>query len=185
MDVRSTRALITRLHNLIRDHDSHSNIIERFDELTKLLSFKLFIEEQGNSELLARRPRESDKGYASRLRTAYAAAADKRAEFIPAPFRTLRASDATISECASALTQVSFKNVGFDVKGLAYEEVIKNTFDKNDNQQFFTPPPIVEFMVQMMAPYLRGHICDPAAGTGGFLVQILKSGLPYDSLTDP
>ena len=29
----------------------------------------------------------------------------------------------------------------------------------------------------------KGAICDPAAGTGGFLVQILKAGVPYSSLT--
>ena len=69
------------------------------------------------------------------------------------------------------------------MKGLAYEEVIKNTFDKNDNQQFFTPPTIVKFMVEVMQPDLKGAICDPAAGTGGFLVEVLKSGASYSSLT--
>ena len=57
------------------------------------------------------------------------------------------------------------------------------TFDKNDNQQFFTPPTIVKFMVDMMTGHLKGDVCDPAAGTGGFLIEVLKSGAPVSSLT--
>jgi len=183
MNVRSTRTLIARLHNILRDHDSHSNIIERFDELTKLLFFKLFTEEHGTGHELVRVPDESDKNYARRVREGYATAAKEHAHIIPATFSTLDAKDTAICECASALAQVTFEGAGFDVKGLAYEEIIKNTFDKNDNQQFFTPPPIVRFMVEMMAHDLTGDICDPAAGTGGFLVEILKAGTPYSSIT--
>ena len=69
------------------------------------------------------------------------------------------------------------------MKGLAYEEVIKNTFDKNDNQQFFTPSQIVKFTVEMLRPELHGAICDPAAGTGSFLVEILKSNVSHSSVT--
>ena len=159
MDVRATKTLITRLHTVLRDYDSHSNIIERFDELTKLLFLKLFTEEHSSaSDSLTPKPQESDKDYAARIRNDYADAARQNAHIIPATFARLRANDAAVRECASALAQVSFKGVGFDVKGLAYEEVIKNTFDKNDNQQFFTPPPIVKFMVEMISDDLEG--CD-------------------------
>jgi len=183
LDVRATRTLISRLHNILRDQDSHSNIIERFDELTKLLFFKIIAEEHSDDDALARRPNEPDKTYASRIRNGYGQAAKKHSRVIPESFASLDANDGAVCECASALAQVSFKDLGFDVKGLAYEEVIKNTFDKNDNQQFFTPPTIVKFMVQMIAPDLKGDIADPAAGTGGFLVEILKSGVSYASLT--
>ena len=183
MDVRATRTLIGRLHNILRDNDTHSNIIERFDELTKLLFFKIFTEEHSASDALVRQVQEADAAYAIRIRTGYEAAAKEHGHVIPETFARMYANDAAVCECATALAQVSFKGVGFDVKGLAYEEVIKNTFDKNDNQQFFTPPTIVKFMVEMMFHDLKGDICDPAAGTGGFLVEVLKSGLSYTSLT--
>lgn len=182
LDARSTRALISRLHNIVRDQDGHSNIIERFDELTKLLFLKISTEAEA-PDLFDRNSRESDEEYARRIRNEYALNARKKDRFIPDAFSTLKASDQALIECASALAQISFRDVGFDVKGLAYEEVVKNTFDKNDNQQFFTPPTIVKFMVDMMAEDLRGDICDPAAGTGGFLVEILKAGIEYSSLT--
>jgi excisionase family DNA binding protein len=183
MDVRATRSFITRLHNLLRDNDSHSNIIERFDELTKLLYLKLFLEESGRDEELVQIVGESTAQHARRVRRAYLEAANAHEEIIPEAFRRISANDIAVSECASVLSMVSFRNNGFDVKGLAYEEIIKNTFDKNDNQQFFTPPQIVKFMVEMMSSDLKGDICDPASGTGGFLIEVVKAGSAYSTLT--
>lgn len=183
MDVRATRTFISRLHNILRDHDSHSNIIERFDELTKLLFLKLVMAESDSPEFLERQPQEDNKTYASRIRAGYAKAAKTHSKIVPTTFAALRANDNAICECATALAQVSFANAGLDVKGLAYEEVIKNTFDKNDNQQFFTPPTLVKFMVEMMVGHLRGDVCDPAAGTAGFLIEVLKFGASVSSLT--
>ena len=62
------------------------------------------------------------------------------------------------------------------MKGVAYEDTIRGTFDKNDNQQFFTPYQIVDFMVQLLTDHLHGTICDPACGTGGFLTKIPNTG---------
>lgn len=184
LDVRATRTFISRLHNILRDHDSHSNIIERFDELTKLLFLKLVTEADPTIPVsLERDSQEDDSTYASRIRKAYADAAKSNSKVVPAAFSALNANDSAVCECATALAQISFRNAGLDIKGLAYEEVIKNTFDKNDNQQFFTPPTIVKFMVEMMAADLKGSVCDPASGTAGFLVEVLKSGAPVSSLT--
>jgi tRNA1(Val) A37 N6-methylase TrmN6 len=61
-----------------------------------------------------------------------------------------------------------------DIKGVAYEEVVKNTFDKGDNQQFFTPREIAAFMVAMTKESSSGDVCDPASGTGGFLVEMIR-----------
>jgi type I restriction enzyme M protein len=167
LDARSTRSLISRLHSILRDQDSHSNIIERFDELTKLLFLKISTEPD-MPDLLDRRPQEGDETYAARIRNAYTQVANKREGLIPKAFSALEANAKALCECAGTLAQVSFKDVSFDVKGLAYEEVVKNTFDKNDNQQFFTPPTIVKFMVEMMRSNLQGDICDPAAPCGNF-----------------
>jgi predicted RNA methylase len=67
------------------------------------------------------------------------------------------------------LSRVSLTETGEDLKGLVYEEVIRNTFDKGENQQFFTPRTIVEFMIKFLGDALSGIVCDPACGTGGFL----------------
>ena len=40
--------------------------------------------------------------------------------------------------------------------------------------EFYTPRPIIEFMVQMVAPKIGETVYDPAAGSGGFLVEAFQ-----------
>src|SRR5581483_12333648 len=87
LDVRATRALIARLHNILRDRDSHSNIIERFDELTKLLFLKLVTEENSLlSNIFFRADNENDHDYASRIREGYAGPAENNQAIIQKNF---------------------------------------------------------------------------------------------------
>lgn len=59
-----------------------------------------------------------------------------------------------------------------DVKGDAYEGLLeKNAQEsKKGAGQYFTPRPVIWAMVQVMQPTPRDKICDPACGTGGFLI---------------
>src|SRR5689334_3657118 len=43
-----------------------------------------------------------------------------------------------------------------------------------DSGEFYTPRPVVRFMVEVMNPRLGEVIVDPACGTGGFLVESFK-----------
>lgn len=63
--------------------------------------------------------------------------------------------------------------LGVDVKGAAYEELLRDTFEKNDNQQYFTPHHLMDFVVAMAAPTSESVVLDPACGSGGFLVGAL------------
>jgi type I restriction enzyme M protein len=40
-----------------------------------------------------------------------------------------------------------------------------------DSGEFYTPRPVVRFMVEVTDPRLSETVLDPAAGTGGFLVE--------------
>jgi type I restriction-modification system DNA methylase subunit len=40
-----------------------------------------------------------------------------------------------------------------------------------DSGEFYTPRPVVRFMVQVTDPRLGETVLDPACGTGGFLVE--------------
>lgn len=179
-DIRAIRRLITYLHNTIRDNDSHSNIVQRFDELTKLIFTKVMSD---RAALNGRSPLSQTAGEASGVRDYYARLAREHSDLIPPAFASLKCSDATVLKCIEALEMVRFSAAGIDVPGLAYEEVIRKTFDKSDNQQFFTPPHIVDFIVSACEPELKGAVCDPACGTGGFLAAVARRGLPYQSLT--
>jgi type I restriction enzyme M protein len=59
-----------------------------------------------------------------------------------------------------------------DVKGEIYEGLLeKNAADiKSGAGQYFTPRPLIKAIVQVMRPEPGMTICDPACGTGGFLL---------------
>ena len=59
-----------------------------------------------------------------------------------------------------------------DVKGDAYESLLeRNAQDvKTGAGQYFTPRPLIQAIVDVMRPGPKMTICDPACGTGGFLL---------------
>ncbi len=59
-----------------------------------------------------------------------------------------------------------------DVKGEIYEGLLeKNAQDtKSGAGQYFTPRPLIQAIVEVMRPMPGQTICDPACGTGGFLL---------------
>jgi type I restriction enzyme M protein len=61
---------------------------------------------------------------------------------------------------------------GADVGGDAYEGLLeKNAQDtKGGAGQYFTPRPLIQAIVDVMRPGPKDTICDPACGTGGFLL---------------
>jgi len=65
-----------------------------------------------------------------------------------------------------------WSSLSADVKGDAYEGLLqKNAEDvKGGAGQYFTPRPLIAAMVDVMAPQPGQTICDPACGTGGFLL---------------
>lgn len=65
-----------------------------------------------------------------------------------------------------------WSSLSADVKGDAYEGLLqKNAEDvKGGAGQYFTPRPLIAAMVEVVAPQPGQTICDPACGTGGFLL---------------
>jgi type I restriction enzyme M protein len=59
--------------------------------------------------------------------------------------------------------------------GHLYESMLKEMRDAaGDSGEFYTPRPVVRFMVEVINPKLGEVILDPACGTGGFLVESFK-----------
>jgi type I restriction enzyme M protein len=59
--------------------------------------------------------------------------------------------------------------------GHLYESMLKEMRDAaGDSGEFYTPPAVVRFIVEVMNPRLGEVILDPACGTGGFLVESFK-----------
>ena len=59
-----------------------------------------------------------------------------------------------------------------DVKGAIYESILeKNGQDKKSGAgQYFTPRSLIQAMVDVAQPKIGETVCDPACGTGGFLL---------------
>lgn len=64
------------------------------------------------------------------------------------------------------------ENGEVDVSGLAYEELLQRYADKADGAgQYFTKRPLIKAMTDVVDPQFGETIHDPAAGTGGFLIE--------------
>lgn len=56
-----------------------------------------------------------------------------------------------------------------------YESMLREMRDAaGDSGEFYTPRPVIRFMVQQVDPRLGEVVLDPACGTGGFLVETLE-----------
>ena len=62
------------------------------------------------------------------------------------------------------------KSTEIDIRGDVYEYLLSKISTAGRNGQFRTPRHIIRMMVELMKPTPDETICDPACGTGGFLV---------------
>lgn len=61
---------------------------------------------------------------------------------------------------------------GVDLKGDAYEELLQKGAEdiKSGAGQYFTPRALIHAIVDVVQPTAKDTVCDPACGTGGFLL---------------
>ena len=73
---------------------------------------------------------------------------------------------------ADLIDKETWTSLDADLKGDAYEGLLeKNAADvKGGAGQYFTPRSLISAIVEVMAPQPGQTICDPACGTGGFLL---------------
>lgn len=78
-----------------------------------------------------------------------------------------------LREVLDQLDQVHFTSSD-DIHTMAflYESMLREVRDAaGDSGEFYTPRPVIRFMVRQVAPKLDDVVLDPAVGTGGFLVE--------------
>jgi len=79
----------------------------------------------------------------------------------------------SIKQIIQKLQKYNLSATSADIKGIAFEKFLGNTF-RSDNGMFFTPRTIVEFMIDMLSPEEGKTVCDPACGSGGFLIRYFQ-----------
>ncbi len=84
----------------------------------------------------------------------------------------LIASPALLANVVEQIDQIPMEDR--DTKGDLYEYMLSKLTTAGTNGQFRTPRHIIKMMVELMAPIPREIVCDPACGTGGFLVGVAE-----------
>jgi type I restriction enzyme M protein len=74
-------------------------------------------------------------------------------------------------EACNEIDAMAVSSQNQDVQGDLYEYLLSKLSIAGRNGQFRTPRHIIRMMVQMVDPKPTDRICDPAAGTCGFLVN--------------
>lgn len=67
-----------------------------------------------------------------------------------------------------------FLNISKDFKSKLFETFMKNSDEKGDMGQFFTPLKVVDEMINMVDIKENMKICDPACGVGKFLLESVE-----------
>ena len=77
------------------------------------------------------------------------------------------------------IDKVDWLSLPVDVKGTIYEELLQRSAQESSRGagQYFTPRAVIQTMCEVMQPTPHDRICDPAAGTGGFLFNASGSQL--------
>ncbi len=84
-------------------------------------------------------------------------------------------SGAQLRLLVNELNKISFGSSD-DIHTMAflYESMLREVRDAaGDSGEFYTPRTVIRFMVEQVGPKLDEKVLDPAAGTGGFLVETI------------
>lgn len=89
------------------------------------------------------------------------------------------ADPAKLKRVVSLINDETWLGIDVDIKGSIYEGLLERNAGevKSGAGQYFTPRPLIKAMVEVMQPKIGQTICDPACGTGGFLLaayEIMK-----------
>ncbi|MFD8104244.1 N-6 DNA methylase [Nocardia fluminea] len=192
--LKQLNALFTRCHNKIRSLEKDED--NAFADFSKLLFLRL-LEEKADDPVagfelpysarfheLAERSNTQHDQVKTLVDEMISICRKQYGDVITSGLHIKRAS--TYHYLVSELSKISFTDSGLDTKGAAFEYFVRATLKGKKLGQYFTPRQLVELMLEMVGPDLivgtmaSGNdvkILDPACGTGGFLVFLLKHAL--------
>lgn len=189
---RSLEALSSKVENIFYEAHSHIRDIdglhadEALDELSKVLYAKLFDEDSTKRNECYKAQRWI-YGNAEECATAIRALYEEANEYdirvfslrIPGYKRSrgvfnqpINLSSAALAKVIDTFERFDIYGSDLDVKGRAFQKVFLPVL-RAGMGQYFTPVPIVDFIVGVMAPEVSDLILDPFAGSGHFLSKSL------------
>ncbi len=169
--------LLHQCHNVIRNREK-KDPAAAFDEIAKILFVKVWVErrmreKRQRQNLFTVEFLDSQLGE-NPIDTLFIETKNfYRVDQIFEPDEKVNLKLATVREIVRLLERYNLSDTSEDIKGIAFERFLGRTF-RGEIGQFFTPRSIVEFMVQMVEPKEGDIICDPASGSGGFLIRFFE-----------
>ncbi|MGX3098065.1 N-6 DNA methylase [Helicobacter sp. 23-1046] len=170
--------LLHKCHNIIRNIEK-LDPAAAFDEISKILFMKVYVErellsgEQENKFTIAflenAKKYNPDYLYDTFEKTKKIFAKD----LIFDKDEKINLKEHTILRIIKELQIYNLSLTSTDVKGIAFERFLGRTF-RGEIGQFFTPRSVVDFMVEMIDPLENEVVCDPASGSGGFLIRVFN-----------
>lgn len=171
--------LLHQCHNVIRNREK-LDPAAAFDEIAKILFVKVCFErklksgKQRRNLFTAEFLDQQKELYEDSIDTLFTETKKEyRADKIFENDEKVNLKFNTVREIVSKLERYNLSDTSEDVKGIAFERFLGRTF-RGEIGQFFTPRTIVEFMVRMINPKEGDAICDPASGSGGFLIRFFE-----------
>lgn len=170
--------LLFGCHSILRDvHKMDPG--RSFDTISKILFIKMYVERSGlhgtftidylDKRAASRMPNDPlvHDGLFDLTKDFY------KADDLFSATDRLDISEETFRRIVKQLERFDLSKTGDDIKGLAFERFLGTTF-RGELGQFFTPRPVVDFMVDLLEPREDELICDPASGSGGFLIRAFE-----------
>jgi type I restriction enzyme M protein len=169
------RKLLAEGHSILRDNHK-MDPGRAFDQISKVLFIKLRFERSS-------RPQRFNRDLILEWKRVNGATDDTLVDRLFSQTKELFADQglfdeddrleislATLQRLVEKLEAFDLSATDDDIKGIAFERFLGQTF-RGDLGQFFTPRPGTQFAVQMLDPQEGELMCDPASGTGGFLLE--------------
>jgi type I restriction enzyme M protein len=89
-----------------------------------------------------------------------------------------------LQEAVRIIEDLHISEQNADVQGDIYEYLLNQLSTSGKNGQFRTPRHIIRMITKMVDPKISQRICDPAAGTAGFLVSAYEYILEQNTSKD-
>lgn len=179
--------LLHKCHNIIRNNDKLSPEAS-FDEISKILFLKIMYERNPDDDTLifskqkVKKEMEIHQKKIDRKQTSQTYL-ESIFDGVKNAFKDdgifeenekIKIKENSFLEIVQELEIYNLTATSEDVKGIAFETFLGRTF-RGELGQFFTPRVIVNFMVDLLNPQANELICDPCAGSGGFLIKAFES----------
>lgn len=175
--------LLFKCHSIIRNNDKLSPEAA-FDEISKILFIKIRYERINDKAQLFsleefKKDRKSYEKYKSEDSPEFyqflfeQTKEDFKDDELFESHEKINIKQGSFEAIVKELQKYNLSTTSDDVKGIAFEKFLGRTF-RGELGQFFTPRTIVDFMVEILDPHEGEIICDPACGSGGFLIRAFE-----------